>query len=70
MKVSMVSVSRTAGPPQRGQVVWTHSVAPGRGVPPPSRTFTSMGSSTGSWSSGTGTMPHFSQVTTGMGAPQ
>jgi len=69
MKVSKVSVSRRAGPPHSGQVVAWNSGMRGRGEPCSSRV-TSSGSTTGSWSSGTGTSPHFSQWIMGMGAPQ
>ena len=71
-KVSIVSPSRVAGPPQVGQVVLTHSVAEASGEVPfgfrsaPRRS----GSSTGSWSSGTSTSPCSGQCTTGIGAPQ
>ena len=57
----MVSVSRSAGPPHRGQVVvfqvgWSLS-----GLSPVGRHSTSSGSSTGSSSSGTGRAPHSGQ---------
>ena len=71
-KVSMVSVSRVAGPPQVGQVTLTHSVAPPSGEVPlgfRSEPF-SIGSVTGSWSSGTGTSPSTGQWMIGIGAPQ
>jgi len=60
MKVSKVSVSRSAGPPQSGQVVARHcgSVLIGEPVPLNS---TSSGNTTGNWSSGTGTAPQASQ---------
>lgn len=60
MKVSKVSVSRSAGPPQSGQVVWRQvgSVLIGEPVPANS---TFSGSTTGNWSSGTGTAPHLAQ---------
>ena len=59
----MVSVSRRAGPPQAGQVVCTQSSARASGDWPSSVGWKSSmsGSSTGNWSSGTGTTPHFSQ---------
>ena len=68
-KVSSVSVSRRAGPPQAGQatcfqVGWCSSGLPGLSKS------TSSGSTTGSWSSGTGTMPQPSQWMTGIGQPQ
>jgi len=57
-KVSMVSVSRRAGPLHCGQVVLTNSLLVSRGEPSVAPNSTSSGNSTGSWSSGTGTMPH------------
>jgi hypothetical protein len=70
--VSIVSVSRRAGPSQAGQETFTQSVAPPSGdVPFGVRSRPSVGgSSTGSWSSGTGTSPHCSQCTIGIGVPQ
>ena len=68
----MVSVSRRAGPPHTGHVVSTHSLMPARGdspVPLGSYPCTS-GSTTGSWLSGTGTVPHVGQWIMGIGAPQ
>ena len=68
----MVSVSRFAGPPHFGHSVCTQSVAAASGELPfgasscPRRS----GRQTGSWSSGTGTSPHPSQYTIGIGAPQ
>lgn len=69
MKVSKVSVSRSAGLPHWGQPVcfqvgWWSSGLPGLSK------VTSSGSTTGSWSSGTGTMPHDLQWMTGIGQPQ
>ena len=69
MKVSKVSVSRRASAPHFGQAVSTNSGRRARGEPPPSMS-TSSGSSTGSRSSGTGTMPQASQCTMGTGQPQ
>ena len=70
--MSIVSVSRLAGPPHFGQVVLTQSSAAASGETP--RGFRSWprrsGSSTGSWSSGTGTSPSTSQWTIGIGQPQ
>jgi hypothetical protein len=66
----MVSVSRRAGPPQRGQTACTKVGTFSSGLPPSPVKGASFGSSTGSWSSGTPTMPSFSQYTTGMGVPQ
>ena len=68
--VSIVSVSRTAGPPQTGQVVLRKPSWCLSGDSPVGRNSTSSGASTGSWSSGTGTMPWSGQYTTGMGQPQ
>src|SRR5215472_7845920 len=70
--VSIVSVSRRAGPAHLGHWVFTQSPAAASGEIPfgarssPRRS----GSSTGSWSSGTGTSPQPSQYTIGIGAPQ
>ena len=68
-KVSMVSVSRRAGPPHFGQatcfqVGWRSSGLPGLS------NVTSSGSVTGRSFSGTGTTPHFAQWMTGIGQPQ
>src|SRR5919106_3693035 len=68
-KVSIVSVSRFAGLPHDGQLVSTYDARLLSGLPVPSGT-TSSGSTTGSWSSGTGTSPQASQCTIGIGAPQ
>ncbi len=70
MKVSKVSVSRRAGPPHLGHLALTKLSSSGRGERPSSRTCAFSGRRTGRSSKGTGTMPHFSQCTTGMGAPQ
>ncbi len=70
--VSIVSVSRVAGPPHVGQVVATQSVAPPSGEVPlgvRSRPAES-GSRMGSWSSGTATSPCSGQWTIGNGVPQ
>ena len=56
-KVSIVSVSRTAGPPQIGQVVFRNPSWRRSGDSPVGRNSTSSGATTGSWSSGTGTAP-------------
>jgi hypothetical protein len=61
MKVSMVSVSRRAAPPQRGQVVCRKPACVVSGDWPVGRKSTSVGSTTGSCSSGTPTMPQRSQ---------
>src|SRR5581483_2865863 len=68
--VSIVSVSRRAGPPHRGQRVSTNAACVASGEPPVPVITTSSGSTTGSSRSGTGTVPQRSQYTTGMGAPQ
>ena len=57
----MVSVSRRAGPSHFGQEVSTNACERDSGLPSRPVNSTSYGSSTGSWSSGTGTMPHWSQ---------
>src|SRR5207247_4279293 len=67
--VSMVSVSRCALPPHLGQVTcfqvgWRSSALPGLSK------VASSGSTTGNWSSGTGTTSHFGQWMTGIGQPQ
>src|SRR5512144_780786 len=70
--VSIVSLSRLAGPPQEGHSTLTQSSAAARGEVPlgfrsaPRRS----GSTTGSWSSGTGTSPQASQWMIGIGQPQ
>ena len=60
-KVSIVSVSRPAGPPQTGHVVCKKPSWSARGDCPVGRNSTSSGATTGSWSSGTGTTPCASQ---------
>jgi hypothetical protein len=57
MNVSIVSVSRVAACPQMGQVVCDQVGCSFSGLSPVGRHSTSIGSSTGSWSSGTGTWP-------------
>src|SRR5580698_8703423 len=69
-KVSMVSVSRRAGPPQMGQVVWRKPSWNDNGDCPVGRNSTSSGATMGSCSSGTGTTPWSGQYTAGMGQPQ
>ena len=59
--VSIVSVSRLAGLPQRGQGVFTKPSCSASGDSPVGRNSESSGSSTGSSSSGTGTVPHSPQ---------
>jgi hypothetical protein len=61
MKVSIVSVSRRAGPPHFGQVVFTNAASDLSGLLPLPGVVDVSGSRTGSWSSGTGTMPSVSQ---------
>jgi hypothetical protein len=56
-KVSIVSVSRTAGPPQMGHVVRRKPSWERNGDSPVGWNSTSSGASTGSCSSGTGTAP-------------
>ena len=58
---SSVSVSRRAGPPQLGQVVLTNSSSSASGLPVPVGRMSS-GSSTGSCSRGTGTVPQLLAV--------
>ena len=70
MKVSMVSVSRSAAAPQLGQAVWRQVGWNLRGLSPVGRHSTSSGNSIGSSSSGTGTAPQLGQWTTGIGQPQ
>jgi hypothetical protein len=66
----MVSVSRVAGPPQIGQVVWRKPGFDASGDWPVGRNSTSSGASTGSAAEGTGTAPWTGQYTIGMGHPQ
>src|SRR6266508_35333 len=62
-KLSQTSVSRRAGPPHVGQLVVTNSGTSASGDEPVARGVQSVigGSSTGSASSGTGTVPHVAQ---------
>ena len=55
--MSMVSVSRRAGPPSMGQVVCRNPSWKASGDWPVGRNSTSSGATIGSWSSGTGTTP-------------
>ena len=55
--VSIVSVSRTAGPPQMGQVVFRKPSWKRSGDSPVGRNSTSSGATIGNCSSGTGTAP-------------
>ena len=59
--VSIVSVSRRAGAPQIGHVVFTQSSAAASGERPCGAKSSTSGSRTGRSSSGTGTMPCVSQ---------
>ena len=59
--MSIVSVSRRAGPPHVGHATLTHSATCASGESPRPVNSATFGSTTGSWSSGTGTMPHASQ---------
>src|SRR2546428_7076478 len=68
--VSIVSLSRFAGFPQRGQVVFTNDATGASAEPPRPVNSTSRGSTIGSWSYGTGTWPQESQYTIGIGVPQ
>jgi len=67
--VSMVSVSRFAGLPQLGQVVFTKDGSLFADCPCHLATKSS-GSLTGNWSSGTGTSPQDGQWMIGTGQPQ
>jgi hypothetical protein len=60
-KVSIVSVSRRAGPPQRGHSVATQSSTAASGLLPFGAKSSTSGSRTGRSSSGTGTIPSVSQ---------
>ena len=57
----MVSVSRRALPPQRGHVALTKLGTAASGEPPLPLICTSSGSTTGRFSSRSGTIPHVSQ---------
>ncbi len=61
MKVSMVSVSRWAGPPHLGHLTLTNSGTLASGDLPSPVSATWSGSTTGNWSSGTGTTPSVGQ---------
>ena len=70
-KVSMVSGSRFAGPPHCGQATLMNSGTSSSGERPVGmKLSTCAGSSIGSCSSGTGTMPHSWQWIIGIGQPQ
>ena len=68
-KVSIVSVSRWAGLPQRGQFTFRKASHLFSGLPEPSG-IRSSGSTTGRSFSGTGTEPQSSQWMMGIGVPQ
>jgi hypothetical protein len=68
--VSIVSVSRRAGPPQVGHCTFTHSGTCASGESPRPVNVVISGSVTGSSEYGTATTPCFSQCTTGIGVPQ
>ena len=68
-KVSMVSVSRRAALPQRGQLQSRNARCFASGLPEPSGTRSS-GSTTGRSRSGTGTAPQSAQWMIGIGVPQ
>ena len=68
-KVSMVSVSRRAAAPHRGQGTSRQAWSRSRGLPGWSKE-TSSGSVTGRSSTGTGTGPQASQWMIGIGQPQ
>ena len=57
----MVSVSRRAFPPHFGQVALTNAGTFSSGLPPSPVKGASGGRTIGSWSSGTGCTPSFSQ---------
>ena len=65
-------VSRLAGLPQHGHVVFTHSsIAASGDSPVPVGSYDSTsGSNNGNWSSGTGTAPQSGQCMIGIGSPQ
>src|SRR5262245_23300500 len=68
--VSIVSVSRRAGPPHFGQVVFTNSLTWASGESPRPLNVVTFGSVTGRSPYGTPTTPSFGQCTTGIGVPQ
>ena len=70
MKVSNVSVSRRAGPPHLRAGGLAHCGSALQRLPLPVNGTTSSGSSTGNWSSGTGSAPQAAQWITGIGQPQ
>src|SRR3954469_16641722 len=66
--VSMVSVSRRAGPEHFGHLTFFHAGCRSSGLPGVSKE-TSSGSVTGRSLAGTGTVPHLSQWMIGIGQP-
>ncbi len=68
--MSIVSVSRRAGPPHEGQATFTNPSWRASGDSPPGAKSTSSGSSTGRSASGTPTSPQLGQWMIGIGAPQ
>ena len=68
-KVSMVSVSRRAGPPHAGHATCAHVGCRSSGLPGLSNVASS-GSRTGRFSRRSGTMPQAAQWITGIGQPQ
>ena len=68
--MSIVSVSRRAGPPQDGQAVFTNSGICASGESPRPLNSATFGSSTGRSASGTGCRPQASQWMMGIGVPQ
>ena len=70
MNVSIVSVSRRAGPPHLGHVAFMKASDVANGDTAPDSNLTSSGRRTGNSSSGTSCSPHLSQYTTGIGTPQ
>ncbi len=68
--MSIVSVSRRAGPPHFGHVVFTKDATFSSGFPPLPVNGASGGRTIGRSFSGTGTQPSFSHFTMGIGVPQ
>src|SRR5262249_60207774 len=68
--VSIVSVSRRAGPPQTGHFTLTHSGTCASGESPRPVNVVTVGSFTGKSAYGTPTAPSFGQCTIGIGVPQ
>src|SRR6266550_4171156 len=68
--VSMVSVSRRAGPPHEGHVTLTNAGSLASGDSPCGEKSASSGSRIGRSSTGTPTSPQDGQWTIGMGGPQ